>query len=109
MSTPNPSQAIAAALARSIPDNRIAETIASCLSATMTDRSGTVSPDHRTRLAAAQLALAYLVGRPVERQEVVTVSLDADSALGLRERLAHSPALRQTLRGALRDVDAPEG
>jgi len=62
-------------------------------------------PDNRTRLAALTLAMAYLVGRPVERSEVVTVNLDADATAGLAERLKNSPALRETFR---RILDAAE-
>jgi hypothetical protein len=61
--------------------------------------------DNRTRLAALSLALAYLIGRPVERQEVLTVNVDADSAVGMEERLRHSPALRAMFRKMLDRVE----
>lgn len=62
-------------------------------------------PDNRTRLAALSLAMAYLIGRPVERQEIVSVNVDADNALGLEERLRHSPALRSMFRKMLDNVE----
>lgn len=96
-----PGQALAAALDAEIPEERIARALSEALTATTTTRAGTTEPDHRTRLAATQLALAYKHGRPVERQEVVSVNLDADNALGLRERIRHSPALRKLLADAL--------
>jgi hypothetical protein len=101
----SPSQTLAAALDREIPESRIAEVLSQCLAATVSTRSGAVEPDHKTRLAAAQLALAYKVGRPVERQEVVSVTLDADASSGLAERLRHSPALRQSLGAMLQAAD----
>lgn len=64
--------------------------------------------DNRTRLAALQLALAYLLGRPVERQEIVSVNLDADSSIGLEERLAKSPALLKSLEGIIARVKGAE-
>ena len=63
--------------------------------------------DNRTRLAALSLAMAYLIGRPVERQEIISVNLDADATHGLKERLAHSPALRKVLQSMLNEVESP--
>lgn len=93
-------QSLAAALENEIPDYRLARTISEAMSATVTTRSGTLEPDFKTRLAAAQLALHYRHGRPVERQEILTVAVDADGS-GMKERLAKSPALRKALREML--------
>jgi len=65
--------------------------------------------DNRTRLAATSLALAYLIGRPVERQEILTVSVDADAEAGLAQRLKSSPALRQVFRRVLDEIDGDDG
>ena len=54
---------------------------------------GTDAPDYRRRDCRASLFRWAL--------ETVTVALDANSAMALRERLASSPALRQALRGIL--------
>ncbi|MBK1883675.1 hypothetical protein JIN85_14755 [Luteolibacter pohnpeiensis] len=61
-------------------------------------------PDNRTRLAALTLLMAYLVGKPVERQEVVSVNVDADSLVGIEERLRTSPTLCRALGDALERV-----
>jgi hypothetical protein len=63
-------------------------------------------PDYRTRLAAFKLMLEYLIGKPVERSESVTINLDADATLGIEERLAKSPALREQLRKSLEAAEA---
>jgi hypothetical protein len=62
-------------------------------------------PDNRTRLAIALYLANHILGVPTQRVETVNVNLDADSALGLKERLAHSPALRKVLRGMLEEVE----
>jgi hypothetical protein len=46
-------------------------------------------PDHRTRLAAATLQLAYDEGTPIQRQIVLTGKFDTDEAI--LDRLAASP------------------
>lgn len=98
------SQALAAALEAEIPEERIARVLGEALGATVTTRAGTIEPDHKIRLAAAQLALHYKHGRPVERQEIMSVSLEADNSVGLKERIRHSPALRKLLADALREA-----
>ena len=104
-STKSPSQAIAAALDKLVSPERVANALSDALNATTISRSGVVEPDTRFRLQAASLILAYQVGRPVERTESVTVNVDADSAMGLEERLRHSPALRAMMRKMLERVD----
>jgi hypothetical protein len=98
-------QQLAQELATNVTDARLAEAISEALVATQTTRSGTVEPDHRTRLQAATLALAYKHGRPVDRSEVVSVNLDADSSIGLAERLANSPALLKSLKAVIAKVE----
>ena len=91
---------LAESLATELPDEQIAIAIRDALTATQTTRSGTVEPDHKTRLQAATLALAYKHGRPVERQEVITANLsENDSAI--LERVKNSPAARAALRRML--------
>lgn len=94
-----PSETLTAALDKEVPDERIARVLADALAAMQTTRSGTVEPDHRTRLAAATLALAYRHGRPIERQQVITAKVDSEP--DLISRLVHSPAARQALRDLL--------
>ena len=97
----SPGQILAKELADNVTDRRLATAISEALAATQINRDGTITPDHTTRLQAATLGLAYRHGRPVERQEVVSVNLDADSSIGLAERLRNSPALRKSLRQIL--------
>jgi hypothetical protein len=98
-------QRLAQALTDHVTDDRLATAISEALAATQTNRDGTITPDHRTRLQAAQLGLAYAHGRPVERSEIVQVNLDADNSIGLAERLKNSPALRRSLRAILESVE----
>ena len=95
---------LAESLATELPDEQIAIAIRDALTATQTTRSGTVEPDHKTRLQAATLALSYRVGLPVQRQEVITANIAADET-SIHERLKNSTALRAALR---RTLDACE-
>jgi uncharacterized protein (DUF4415 family) len=104
-SIPNPSAELAEILNRKIPSEMVADALFRALTATQTTRSGTVEAATREQLQAASLILQYKVGRPVERQEIVSVNLDADSMTGLRERLRSSPAMRETLAGLLAEVE----
>jgi hypothetical protein len=101
----SPAQAIAAALEKRIAPEQVATVLSDALTATTVSRSGAVEPDTRSRLQAAGMILAYQVGRPVERTEAVNINVDADSAIGMKERLAHSPALRAMLRKMLAAVE----
>ncbi len=97
---------IAEALDKEVPAEAIAKAIAAALTAETITKSGVRVIDHRSRLEGARLALAYKLGLPVQRSESVTIALDADSALGIEERLAKSPALREQLRRSLAEADA---
>jgi hypothetical protein len=79
----------------------VSEALFRALTATTVSRSGALEQDTRSQLQAASLILENRVGRPVTRQEVVTVSLDAATGVGLSARLAASPAMRQALRKML--------
>jgi hypothetical protein len=92
-------------LVQKIPPARLVEKLERLLEAQVRTRTGELIADGRTQLAAAQVLVAYYVGRPVERQEIVQVNLDADAATGLVERLAKSPALREQVRKALEAAD----
>lgn len=103
-----PGQKLASALAANLPEERLASAISEALTANQSNRDGTVTPDHKTRLQAASLGLAYSHGRPIERVESINVNLDPDSQLGIEERLADSPALRQALRKTLDKCDSAD-
>jgi hypothetical protein len=102
-----PSRELSAALDRDAPMDRVARVLADGLAATTTTRSGTVEPCWRTRMQAASLIIAQRIGMPIQRTESVQINLDADSSVGLKERLRHSPALRKSLAGML--AEAAEG
>jgi len=99
------SQQLAEVLHAEIPAERIARVLSDAMTATMTSRAGTVEPDHKARVQAASLILAYKVGRPVERQEVVNVNLGPSADEDLANRLKKSPALRRMM---LRVITAAE-
>jgi hypothetical protein len=88
-----------------ISPERVAESISSLLTATRFSKGEGEIPDYRAQEAGAKLYLAYTIGLPVQRQEVVTVNVDADSENGMMDRLAKSPALRAALRKALDAAD----
>ena len=63
MNTSSPHARLAAALS-SIPDDLVAQTLLEGMRATVISRAGVLEPDSRTRIAAANLIIAYKVGRP---------------------------------------------
>jgi len=101
----NPSAELAGILAKKIPFEMIAETLFRALTATTVSRAGAVEQDTARQIQAAQIILENRVGRPVTRQEIVSVNLDADAGAGLRERLANSPALRASLQKLIDETD----
>ena len=104
--TETPAQRLAAEIAQAVTGEQIASVLRQSLAADTVARDGTRQPDHRARLDAAKLLLAYGIGLPIQRTESVTVAIDAETGAGLHERLAHSPALRSALQAAL-DRSAP--
>ena len=100
---PPANSSLTEALATELPDEQIAIAIRDALTATQTTRSGTVEPDHKTRLQAATLALAYKHGRPVERQEVITANVTENEEY-VMNRIKNSSALRAALRKSLDDA-----
>jgi hypothetical protein len=100
----DPNRALNAAIDLKAPPERIVDALSAALAADTVNRDGSRGPDHKTRVQAALALLHFRVGRPVERSEVINVNLDADSMSGLRERLAASPAMRQTLAGLLAEA-----
>ena len=109
-----PSVETRAALMQRFPAERIAETLARLMEATVRvvrgrgENARAEIDDHRAQVEALKLMLAYRDGRPVERQEVVSVNLDAEAAPGIAERLRASPALRLQLRRMLAEAERNE-
>ena len=100
-----PSELLAEVLNEECPEEEIGRVLKRCLTATTVNRAGVSEPDYRTQLSAAIFVTQQRHGLPVRREEVLQVSVDADSAIGMEERLRHSPALRKVLRGMLDRVE----
>lgn len=88
-----------------VDPEKVGKVIAKMLDAKRTHKNGNVLDDTRTMEAGIKLYLAYMIGTPIQRSETVNVNLDADSAVGMEERLRHSPALRAMFRKMLERVD----
>ncbi len=101
----SPAQKLAEVLDLECPEEQVGRVLRECLTATTTSRAGVVEPDFKTRLAAAQFVTTQRHGLPVRREEILQVNVDADSAVGMEERLRHSPALRAMFRKMLDRVD----
>jgi hypothetical protein len=100
-----PSQLLAAVLNNECPDEEIGKVLRRCLTATTVGRTGAVEPDYKTQLATAIFVTTQRHGLPVRREEVLQVNVDADSAVGMEQRLRHSPALRAMFRKMLDEVE----
>jgi hypothetical protein len=86
--TPN----LVAYLVQEFPPEYIAAKIRELMEATHTTKGGKQIVDYRAREAGVKLALAYIEGTPIGRQQVMTVSVD--SLDELQRRAQGSPALR---------------
>ncbi len=90
-------------LAFEIPPDEVAVIIKDLTKATTTVRTGAETskevPDNRTRLAAVQLYLSYMLGQPVQRTEVKTQVIESEEQT--LARLLGSPAVREALRREL--------
>lgn len=106
--TKTPAQWLAEVLDAECPDAEVGRVLRECLTATTVSRSGVIEPDFKTRLAAATFVTTQRHGLPVRREEVLQVNVDADSAVGMKERLANSPALRAMFRKILNEVENAE-
>lgn len=73
----------------------IAGKIEELMGATHVTAGGKLIPDNRAREAGLRLLMAYLIGLPVQRQEIV--QLNFDSLEELQRRAQQSPALRSAV------------
>ena len=89
------------AIAHEIEPTEIAKCIRELITATRELKNGTVLPDTRAMESGVKLYLAYMIGLPVQRIENLNVNVDAETEEGLTDRLAKSPALRQSFRRVL--------
>ena len=107
----NPSKEIMDALAaKYTPEGLIAELDEMARAVvTYTNSKGVVNskPDYPTRFRALELRFAYLIGRPVERQEIIKHSPPAsiDSLMADAKR---SPVFRATLIDLLQNLTKDE-
>jgi hypothetical protein len=97
---------VIAAVARHVRPEKIGQVLERLMDAKRYLRDGTELDDTRAQEAGAKLYLAYMIGTPIQRVETVNVNLDADSAVGLEERLRHSPAMRAMMRKMLDKADS---
>ena len=73
----------------------IGDKIEELLNATHVTRLGQRIADNRAQEAGVKLLLSYMIGLPVQRQEII--SLNFDSLEELQRRAQQSPALRAAL------------
>lgn len=97
-------QQVIDALTRLVPPDLIARKVYELIEATHMTKAGP-EPDVRAMEAGLKLALAYQVGRPIERVLTVTKNADADPDADLAARLRKSPALRRLMRDALAECE----
>lgn len=96
---------VLAAIHRHVNPDDVGRVLGRMLKATRQLKNGTVLDDTRAQDSAAKIYLSYTIGTPVQRSESVNVNLGADDALGLRERLQHSPALRSVIQKMLKETE----
>ncbi len=101
------SREVIASIAKHVEPERIGRVLAAMLGARRVLKNGTELDDTRTQEAALKLYMAYMIGMPVQRIENLNVNADADSAVGMEERLRHSPSLRALFRKMLDRVEEP--
>jgi hypothetical protein len=83
-------------LAERFPPSVIGDHLAGLLSAVTVTRDGREIADVRSREAGLKLLLAYGIGKPAERSEVITINV-TESNEDIQAQIDHSPALRQEL------------
>lgn len=99
--TTTPHARLAEALEK-IPDSRIAAVLLEGMSATTVSRSGTVEPDTRTRIQAANLVIQYKVGRPcVSDGPPAPSSGETQGTIDLIEQMAQSPTFLRSVEEML--------
>ena len=87
-----------------IPAELIAKTLTDALTATVVTRQGTREPDTRSRLTACQLILDRVLGKPIERQQIMTKTVNEGP--DLIELAKSNPHVRDALRNQLDAMEA---
>lgn len=108
----NPSKEIMDALAARYSPESLLDELEEMSTAvvTYTNSKGIVNskPDYPTRFRSLELRFAYLIGRPVERQEIIKHSPPA-SIETLMADAKRSPVFRATLIDLLQNLTKEEG
>lgn len=100
---------VMSAIVRRFNGEKLAKMLDELSQAESVTNGGKKIPDNRTRLSAATVILAYILGKPIERQEILNINMDADSAHNLAEKLKESPALRAAFRSILEQAERDGG
>lgn len=90
-------------LAEKFPPETVVSYIQKLLTATHVTAGGKVIDDNRAIEAGVKLLLSYQVGLPIQRQEIVTMTVDGDKAI--EEKLSRSPAMRKALKARIEQMD----
>jgi hypothetical protein len=93
--------AVLAALIERCPPDYLADRVWRLCEAKRRMKDGTEEDDVRANEAGLKLALAYSIGKPIERAQIVTQTISSDPVADIEARLAKSPALRRSLAAAL--------
>lgn len=94
------------ALARRISNKRLVDVLWECMHATTVLKNGVVIPDWRARLEAIKLILAYMIGTPIARQEIVVSQLDDDDDEDFIDKMARSPMLLACMKRQIARAEA---
>lgn len=100
----NITPALIAHLAEKFPPERIVQKIEQLLEAKYYTKDGKEHTDTRAIESGLKLLLSYLIGLPVQRQEIVQVN--CDSLEELQRRAQQSPALRAAAARILDELPA---
>ena len=93
-------------LHRIVPDEAIVETLAALMNATTVLKNGVVVPDWGSRFEAVKLILAYKIGLPIPRKEIVVVQQNSDKEHDFIERMANSPSLLASVKWMVAQAEA---
>lgn len=93
-------------LTHKFPPSLIAEKIGELMEAIHITKGGDPIPDNRAREAGLKLLISYLVGLPVQRQEIV--QLNFDSLEELQKRAQQSPTIQAAVARVLAPIPAKD-
>ena len=99
--------AVLAALLERCPPEYLADRVYRLIEAKRQTKSGE-EDDVRANEAGLKLALAYSIGKPIERQQIAVSNVTADPDADLASRLKKSPALRRMMKRMISEAEADE-